>query len=627
MFARSCALVALLGACTDGPPSTAMFAVATAGDDFYALPYPNDLHRHEDGSLDLSLFPTNSLLVEDYRKAAESLDGFGLNAAIFARFDGALDPMSLPDPAASMTAAASVYLVNVDERSPNVGMRTPVIAHFRPDGTQTIGKNRLVVRPYPGFGLDEGTTYAMVVTNRVHGADGTSVLPAADWTALAGTGGDAAIVRARTVYARLFAWLDQPGDDERADVVAAAIFTTQHATYMGPAIRKAVYATPAPVALSVAMDLVSTNYTIWYGTYEAPNLQTGDPPYLSSGGEIQIGSDGAAVVQRMEPMRFALTIPLGTMPANGWPLCIYSHGTGGDYRSFIDDLTGDRLALQGIATISTDQVLHGPRNPTTDPSISFFNFGNPLSARDNSLQGAADAWSQQRLGIGLDFPDAASRPVKFDPTKISFFGHSQGGLTGPAYIAFEPALSGAVLSGTGGMLYLSMLYKTAPLDFPNLIETLTRDTPMDEDNPSIALSQMWIERADGVNYARFMVREPQLAPDGSPLKPRNIFQTEGFTDTYAPNPAIEAFATALGPDQIMMADEKDVLGLTLRGRSAKAAPISNNDNGATSVLAQYKQAAGSNGHFVVFDIPSARKQSAQFLGTLASTGKATVVAP
>src|SRR5215475_15360941 len=68
-------------------------------------------------------------------------------------------------------------------------------------------------------------------------------------------------------------------------------------------------------------------------------------------------------------------------PPTGWPICIYAHGTGGDWESFVDDGTGLRLALQGIATISTDQVLHGPRNPGGDPETAFFNFGNPYAGR------------------------------------------------------------------------------------------------------------------------------------------------------------------------------------------------------------------------------------------------------
>ena len=56
-------------------------------------------------------------------------------------------------------------------------------------------------------------------------------------------------------------------------------------------------------------------------------------------------------------------------------------------------------------------------------------------------------------------------------------------------------------------------------------------------------------------------------------------------------------------------------------------PFAGNLNGVSAVLAQYDQRAGSDGHFVVFDIPAAGKQSSEFLGTLVRTGHATVVAP
>ena len=56
--------------------------------------------------------------------------------------------------------------------------------------------------------------------------------------------------------------------------------------------------------------------------------------------------------------------------------------------------------------ISTDQMPHGPPDPAgTNPGVAFFNFGNPLAGRDNALQGAADAWSQERLAFGLNIPD------------------------------------------------------------------------------------------------------------------------------------------------------------------------------------------------------------------------------
>jgi len=625
-MARSLLLagVVLGSACSSSPSgTTALFKLSPGPkDDYYTLPFPDDLHRNADGTLDLDAFPTNSLIVDQYRQVAEALDGWALNAAMSSRMSDAIDPTSLPDPAGSVVPGASVYVVNIDSQSPDFDKRTPVIADFRTDPTNTIGPNRLVVRPYPGFGLDEGTTYALVITDRVLDLEGKPIEASSDFRAILGAGGSAAVQNARAVYQPLLDWLDGNGEEAKRDVVSAAVFTTQHATFVAPALRAGVFGTPAPVGANIVLAQTTADYQLWTGTYVAPNFQTGTVPYTNSGGEIQVAS-GVAIVQRMEPMRFALTVPLGATPATGWPITIYQHGTGGDWESFVDDGTADYLAKQGIAVISTDQVLHGPRNPGADPAISFFNISNPFAARDNALQGAADAWSQQRLALGLSIADTAgSRTLTFDPDRVMFFGHSQGGLTGPGYIAFEPALKGAVLSGTGGLIYLSLLYKQNPIDFASLAATLTRDMPMDEDNPTIALAQMWIERADGANYARFMVREPQ-----TPAGPRNIFQTEGFIDTYAPDKCIEAFATAIGGDVVQTPDEQPVAGLMLRDRTVSAPPIANNMGGATAVLAQYKQAPDDDGHFVVFDIPAARTQSSDFLGTLAATGTATVVEP
>jgi predicted esterase len=630
---RRLALLLALGGCAD--PVTAIFADpgVDPGADFYALPFPNDRWREPDGTIDLSQFPTNGLLVETYRAAAEELDGFGLNQPVFARFEGALDPDSLPTPAESVDERASVYLVDVDPRSPDRGGRVPVHVRFHAAATPTIGGNRLVVRPYPGFGLTSGTTYAAVITDRARAASGGDVLAPASFQALLDGRGDPALAAA---YEPLLAWLDEPGGDDRDDVVSAAVFTTQRAMDIAPAIRKGVFGTPAPEAANVMEIPLPTPMPLplieplrlFVGEYTAPSFQRGDVPYRNApAGKIVVGPDGAAIVQRMEPMRFGLSIPVGPMPAAGWPIAIYQHGTGGDHLTFVEDLTSHVLAAQGIAVISTDQVLHGPRNPGGDAELDFFNISNPYAMRDNSLQGAADAWSQLRLALRLSIPDG-KLAIRFDPSRVYFFGHSQGGSTGPAFVALEPAIKGAVLSGTAGLLSLSLLYKTNPLDVPSLLQTFLRDGPVDEDNPSLALCQMWFEHADGINYAPLMVRRPGLAPDGTPLAPRNIFQTEGFTDTYTPNPAIEAMAVAIGGDLVQTPDQQDVSGLTeLRGRAVLAPPFSGNASGVTAVLAQYRARPGEEGHYVVFDIPLAVRQSAEFLGTLSRTGTATIVEP
>jgi len=617
-------LALALAAC--GDPAISVFVgrgPASTPATFYDLPFPNDVRRLGNGHLDLTGFPSQSSLLDDYIAAiGDSADGFGLNSGIYLRFDGELDPDSLPDPAGSVADDAAVYLVNVDPSSPHRGERTPIDLRFSVAAGTSIGPDWLAALPYPGFPLAEGTTYALVVTDRVRSAD--------VGFALAGEGfvevrrreptTDPELAPVQAAMAPLWTWLDEPGGDERGDVITATVFTTQHATEIVGLIRDRIDTLAVPRAHDVLRANHREGYTIFNGIYEAPNFQRGVVPYKYDGGDIQLAADGLPQIQTGESLRFSVTIPDGDTPATGWPIAIYQHGTGGDYHSFIGDGTAGGMSGQGIATVSMDQVLHGPRNPGGNPDLDFFNFLNPLAARDNTIQGAADSFSLARMILALTIADG-ERAIHFDPDRLMYFGHSQGSTTGAPYVAYATNLKGAVLSGAGGVLYLALLNKTEPVDIPTLLAAALRDEPLDQYNPSLALLQLWIDRADSVNYGPLIVREP---PPGHPPIP--VYVSEGFTDHYAPIPNCEAFAVSIGTDLVEPVIE-DVPGVALRGRSVVQAPISDNLDGTTAVLAQYHQAQGSDGHFVVFEVPTAMIQSRRFLGTLAATGTATLVAP
>ncbi|MCK6550745.1 hypothetical protein L6R52_33215, partial [Myxococcota bacterium] len=93
--------------------------------DFLAHPWPSDARLRNDGSLDLAAFPnpTESTTLEDYvRVISAETKGYATSAALYASFTGPIDPASLPaDPAAAMRADASLFLVDVDPRSPERG--------------------------------------------------------------------------------------------------------------------------------------------------------------------------------------------------------------------------------------------------------------------------------------------------------------------------------------------------------------------------------------------------------------------------------------------------------------------------------------------------------------------------
>ena len=60
--------------------------------------------------------------------------------------------------------------------------------------------------------------------------------------------------------------------------------------------------------------------------------------------------------------------------------------------------------------IGIDQVLHGPRDPSSsNPEITFFNLQNLEAARENVKQGAADDFQLLRLVEGMDIPKAPTR--------------------------------------------------------------------------------------------------------------------------------------------------------------------------------------------------------------------------
>ena len=610
---------------SSGGEVRALFEVPRAGeapaDGFYALPFPNDIRVADDGSIDLADHPRLNDLAGLYLDAIMAEQrGFGLSSAGFVRFDGAIDPGSLPgDAAAAASGSASVYLVDVDPDSPARGTLAPALAHFKESEGEAIGPHSLAVLPYPGFPLAERTTYALVVTRRVLSAGGGDpVEPDDDFRALlaADAPDDPDLARAHAIYQPLRDWLDEAEGDERDDLAAAAVFTTGAPSELLGRVREVILRdVPAPEAREVTLVDQLDGYRWFDGRYDGPNFQRGEAPYLKAGdgGDIAIDPDtGDPVVQHTEDLRFSMSIPMGARPESGWPVAIYAHGTGGDYHSFENDGTARWLAAAGIACISIDQVLHGPRNQGAPPDLAFFNLQNPLAARDNSLQGALDDFQLLRLVKGMNLVAGGIR-VRFDPGKIFFFGHSQGSLTGVPFVAWEPEIQAAIFSGAGGLLYLSLIHKTEPVDIAALVRLFLRDDPLDEYNPVLALLQMYMERSDSVSYAR------RLTTD--------VFISEGLIDRYTPVPSIEALATAMRVD-LVSPMRREVMGLTLAGRRVLDAPVSGNwEGGATGVLLQYDEAPDSDGHFVIFDLEDARQQSTQFLATEVADGVATLIAP
>jgi hypothetical protein len=624
---------------------------------FYDHPWPSDLRRDASGYIVTSGFynPFNTSLLTDYIQASAGLlKGFSPTASAYLRFTGDIDPTSLPaDPPASVSSASSVQLVDVDPSSPEHGQRKLVATFWQqPDGVYWV-KDTLAVQPALGYPLRPATRYALVVTSAVRAADGSAIHPSPDLSEVLGRAPtEPRVQAAHDLYAPAIAELAAAGVPASA-IVHLAVFTTNDPAADVLAVADDVHKNvPAPAVDSatwVAKDQTA-DYDVYEGSYgPSPNYQTGTPPYSTTGGNFVFDPSGRPVLQNTFTQQFCLVVPKAQacpVPAGGYPIMLYAHGTGGDYRSVVDEGNsfGDLLAQHCIASIGINQIFSGnrPGSPgTSDPTyesdedLLFFNLGNPLAARTNGQQGAIDFVQLARLFTEskVTVPSSLSRTqvaIAFDGTKVIFVGHSEGGLDGPIFLAADSQAVGGVLSGSGAMITVALLEKTSPQ--PSVAQAvkaiLNLEKPEDAAelnlfHPVLNLAQTIVDATDPVNYARYLIQSPRPG-----FAPKSILQTEGVNpdgtgDTYAPPHGIEIHAVALGlPREAPGVHEiKEAAWGALGDVTVPAAGLQANLAGgkASGVLGQFVPAPGIDGHFVAFDVPAAHAQVGGFCQSLAQS--------
>lgn len=601
---------------------------------FYSLPFPIDLRRRANGAVPYYLFPNPRLaplLARFLWVASFGNDGFGANAGLLFTFTGDLDPQTLPaDPTATLKKQATIFLVGLDPSSPDYGKRYPFRWKFTPEETVYAPAHLLVLAPVEGVMMLHGRRYAAVITTGVSDALGRPLQPAAEFqAALAGASPDH---RANELFAPLAAWLNENGIPHE-QVAVATVFTTQsplrrmlalrdHAASLElPAIDPATVSQPEPRGI----------YSFLEGRMRLPIYQFGRAPHVLLGGGIAWNAGGKPQVQRFEEVRFGLTIPHEPIPANGWPLVIYSHGSGGDYRSFEQEGLASWMARVGIAMLSLDAPHHGPRNPLNKSDAwecyCFYNHLNPRALRDNALQAAVELFIAKRQILKLRLPapsgQGAAASWFFDPANVFFMGHSQGSTVGPLLVAVDPDLRAAVFSGAGAGLIQNLLTKTKPFSswpFVRLGLSLSSGEAareLDEFNPALILLQHAAEAADTISFNPYFFDQPV---PGS--RPKHILQIQSEADSYVGIPCHGTFGAAakldlLGPILVQDNLEKMMLagGRLLPGSTARGNRTAYDGSPITAVAVQLPKPAYTDGHFAMFYASLSEQLISEFFRT------------
>ncbi len=638
-------------------------AAAAPHEDYFRLPFPSDA-RLVNGKLSMRNFPTPGVRllpfdpIDRYKKAIEAdIGGFALNGSVFLRFSRLVDTEILK-------AEGVVQMLNIDKRKTDYKSGVGHNWSLNNNKANYICPRHLTLRPgvKGDLHLQPDTTYAVVIKNtatqKLLDSTGSPFQRDADFEAMLSATApvDPELSTAWMNHKPLRDWITDTGQNPQ-DILAAAVFTTQKIEDPLVALRKATTTLAAPIATVTKMIKcgeanavspcddgktgaektrgclvadASASYDEYQGQITFPIWQQGTRPYENpeNGGAIQYDANGAPTLNATTPSEsvcFSLTVPKSTMPAGGWPVAVYGHGTTGSYLSGRNVGWSQAFAAGAVpggaavpmAMISYDGALHGTRTGTTTLGVEelVFNILNPQSARDTQLQAAADVFVMAKVVSSFD-----QMGVKLDPAKVVLYGHSQGANAAAMAAGYEPIFKSVVLSGSGAYLAKSLVSKQKPINIAAALPVIVGE-PVNAENPVnhplITVLQTYFERGDPLNMVNRIALYPRMD-----VGAKNLLHVFGTKDTYAPEVTQVELAREAG---VALAGPAVYAG---HGLTAIATPASGNlTHGTTKFTAvqiQYEPAAGADGHFVSTSDSGAKAAVVQALGSALRDGVSTV---
>ena len=545
------------------------------------IPASNDLlfQGSTDGTLNIPNPDNNPVIA-----AVNELDGFSTSNPIVAEFGMPLDP-------ASLRIGDSIHVYEVSKTGAAISgfVRELAAAEML---AMPVGEKGMSLALIPKIPLKESTSYLVVLTNKIKGADGKPAQTPSVYALTKGsvplTGGDYARLEPLRQLTNNMEAIAASQSVAKDSIVLSWSFTTQSTS--------AVLNGVAASAKAGKITLVATGKNthdifadfagladVYIGTLDVPyylQAPSNDNPaaaltgyWKGAGGTPLTRYNSVPVKNSTLTIPVMMSIPNASSglqkPANGWPVVIYQHGI---TRARTDMLVyADSLASIGYAVIAIDLPLHGidttnpfygvfhasktpfanDVEPTFDLDLlnnetgaagadgvsdesgkHFMNLRSLLTSRDNIRQGVSNLLVLRRSL--KDIPD-------IDASQVGFIAHSLGGIVGVPYLGVEDKTLPSSLIATGAPIS-TILKDSIPFGVEIKNALAAAGVTGEAYEKFLLGAQFVLDSADPINYAmdagaKHPIHMVEIVGDGS---------AENIPDQVVSNRTTERLAALIG---------------------------------------------------------------------------------
>jgi hypothetical protein len=532
-------------------------------------PWPSSLYLVEDSTTNTGVrvdlpegaLPTNVDLIPIDPRRFNEHDGFSPASFAFTAFAGGVDDANLvgfDDYPASVTDASPTVILDLE-----TGERVEHFAELDANAFDfDMDEQALYLRPVNR--LKPAHRYAVGIRDSLKGRAGGELPVSGAFVKLrqGKDTGHARLDARRAAYDDIFAAFESQGI-ARDQLVVAWDFTAASDDYLiAPMLgaRDAALAAMGALAENVGYTITTDDpeddddriMRRVIGTFEAPLVLTND----GDRGELAVDAAGAPMVTGSTSMRFVAVVPTCAATQAPVPMIIFGHGFFGD----IGEAQGDymrRVADELCMVVLGTEWYGMSRRDITGAALALNDAGGLVGFGERIIQGIVAFLTLEQLARGKLatelLVDGANTSL-VDPTRVHFYGISQGHVLGATFMAYDPFIERGALS-VGGTNWSLLFERSANWPsfqliingaYPGVLNTVLIET----------LMQFGLDRTENFHVSHRLLTDPLPG-----VPPKRILQHMGIGDTQVPNLASEQHARAMGLP-LLGPSVKPVYGLT-----------------------------------------------------------------